>query len=264
MQKTTFEIPGMDCPSEEALLRMKLDGMTGITTLEFDLQQRTLAVYHSIHEHTIEQALHETGLGVRKVRSEAVEASAAPEHREQRRVLWTVLGINLAFFIIEMTTGLLSGSMGLVADSLDMLADSFVYGISLYAVGGTLVRKKRIASLAGYVQLALALAGFAEVLRRFIGAESMPDFRIMIIVSLFALVANSYCLYLLMKSKGRDEAHMKASMIFTSNDVIINIGVIAAGVSVFLLESGLPDLIVGSIVFLIVSRGAMRILSLGK
>ena len=32
--------------------------------------------------------------------------------------------------------------MGLVADSLDMLADSFVYGISLFAVGGTLIKKK--------------------------------------------------------------------------------------------------------------------------
>jgi Co/Zn/Cd efflux system component len=57
---------------------------------------------------------------------------------------------------------------------------------------------------------------------------------------------------------------MKASMIFTSNDVIINTGVILAGVLVLLTNSKYPDLIVGSIVFLIVVRGSFRILKLGK
>ena len=57
---------------------------------------------------------------------------------------------------------------------------------------------------------------------------------------------------------------MKASMIFTANDVIINIGVIIAGVLVYFMQSKYPDLIIGSIVFLIVVRGAIRILKLSK
>ena len=79
----------------------------------------------------------------------------------------------------------------------------------------------------------------------------------------YGLIHNAICLYLLQKSKSK-EAHMKASMIFTSNDVIINSGVILAGVLVLLTQSKYPDLIVGSIVFLIVSQGAFRILKLGK
>ena len=51
---------------------------------------------------------------------------------------------------------------------------------------------------------------------------------------------------------------MKASMIFTSNDVIINIGVIVAGVLVLLTQSKYPDLIIGAIVFLIVVRGGFQ------
>jgi len=74
------------------------------------------------------------------------------ENSNQKKLLWTVLAINFAFFVIEMATGLISRSMGLVADSLDMLADSLVYGISLFAVGGTLTKKKQIAKLAGYFQ----------------------------------------------------------------------------------------------------------------
>jgi hypothetical protein len=40
-----------------------------------------------------------------------------------------------------MATGLISKSMGLVADSIDMLADSFVYAISLIALGELLLKK---------------------------------------------------------------------------------------------------------------------------
>ena len=154
--------------------------------------------------------------------------------------------------------------MGLVADSLDMLADSFVYGMSLFAVGGTLLKKKQIAKLAGYFQITLAIIGFVEILRRFFGNEKLPDFSTMIVISMFALIANGACLYILQKSKSKEEAHMKASMIFTSNDVIINLGVIIAGVLVKYLNSSKPDLIIGSIVFVLVIQGAFRILKLSK
>ena len=145
-----------------------------------------------------------------------------------------------------------------------MLADSFVYGISLFEVGGTLTRKKRIAKLAGYIQITLAIIGFVEVLRRFFGDEKLPDFSTMIIVSILALVANGICLYILQKSKNKEEAHMKASMIFTSNDVIINLGVIIAGLLVNWLNSNKPDLIISTIVFALVIQGAIRILELRK
>ena len=42
---------------------------------------------------------------------------------------------------------------------------------------------------------------------------------------------------------------MQASMIFTSNDVIINSGVIVAGLLVNWLNSSYPDLIIGALVF---------------
>lgn len=264
MQKTEFKITKMDCPSEENLIRMKLDGISSIKHLDFDIPNRKLFVYHKEEDNLIETAILQLNLGGKKVSSELVEDFEVTENTNQKKLLWTVLAINFIFFVIEITTGIISKSMGLVADSLDMLADSFVYGISLFAVGGTLVRKKRIAKLAGYFQMVLALIGFIEVLRRFFGTEKLPDFTTMIIVSLLALTANGICLYLLQKSKSKEEAHMKASMIFTSNDVIVNLGVITAGVLVNWLNSSKPDLIIGSIVFILVIQGAIRILKLGK
>ena len=66
------------------------------------------------------------------------------------------------------------------------------------------------------------------------------------------------------QSKSKKEAHMKASMIFTSNDVIINLGIIVAGLLVNWLNSSKPDLIIGTIVFVLVIQGAFRILKLSK
>jgi Co/Zn/Cd efflux system component len=264
MKKTIFEITKMDCPSEENLIRMKLDGISSIANLDFDIPNRKLTIFHKGQLDQIEKSVLELNLGGKKISTEQTDQTEFKENTNQKKLLWTVLGINFAFFLIEMSIGLISKSMGLVADSLDMLADSFVYGISLFAVGGTLTRKKRIANLAGYFQITLAIIGFAEVLRRFFGAEKMPDFSTMIIVSIFALIANGICLYLLQKSKSKEEAHMKASMIFTSNDVIINLGVITAGFLVNWLNSNKPDLIIGTIVFALVIQGAIRILKLGK
>lgn len=264
MYKTIFEITKMDCPSEESLIRMKLDGISSIANLKFDIPNRKLTVFHSGKAELIEKSVIELNLGGKKISTEKTDQTDFKENTNQKKLLWAVLGINFVFFIIEMTTGIISKSMGLVADSLDMLADSFVYGISLFAVGGTLTRKKRIAKLAGYFQITLALLGFVEVLRRFFGTEKLPNFSTMIIVSVFALIANGVCLYILQKSKSKEEAHMKASMIFTSNDIIINLGVITAGVLVNWLSSNKPDLIIGTIVFVLVIQGAFRILKLSK
>lgn len=264
MNKTIFAITQMDCPSEENLIRMKLADIADIVSLEFDIPNRQLTVFHNENVEPIEQAIIELNLGGKKISTEQTEQTNFEENSNQQTLLWTVLGINFAFFLIEMTTGIISKSMGLVADSLDMLADSSVYGISLLAVGGTLTKKKRIAKIAGYLQITLATLGFIEVLRRFFGTENLPDFSTMIIVSVFALIANGVCLYLLQKSQSKEEAHIKASMIFTSNDVIINLGVITAGVLVHWLNSGKPDLIIGTIVFVLVIQGAFRILKLGK
>ncbi|WP_164674763.1 cation transporter [Flagellimonas maritima] len=262
MKKTIFEITKMDCPSEENLIRIKLDEISSIVNLDFDIPNRKLTVFHSGEIDQIEKSVLELNLGGRKISTEQTDQTVFKENEKQKKLLWSVLVINFAFFLIEMATGIISKSMGLVADSLDMLADSFVYGISLFAVGGTLIKKKRIAKLAGYFQITVAIIGFVEVLRRFFGDEKLPNFSTMIIVSIFALLANGICLYILQKTKRKDEAHMKASMIFTSNDVIVNLGVIIAGILVNWLSSNKPDLIIGTIVFILVVQGAFRILKL--
>ncbi|HOJ19326.1 MAG: cation transporter [Ignavibacteriales bacterium] len=261
MKESSFQIPQMDCPSEENLIRLTLQDEAQIASLDFDIPNRILTVFHTGDSQTISHKLERLSLGSKLIYSRESTPTLQKEHSAQRNILWTVLLINFAFFLIEVLTGWISGSMGLIADSLDMLADALVYGLSLIAVSAGLLFKKRVATLAGYLQITLAFLGFVEVIRRFLSPGDIPDFWMMIIISSLALLANSLSLFLLQKSKSK-ELHIQASMIFTSNDVIINAGVILAGIQVKLLNSGIPDLLIGTIVFILVIRGAFRILKL--
>ena len=262
MEKTTFRIAKMDCPSEEQLVRMKLEGLKNIRSLQFDIPGRRLTVYHTGSSDLISERLDTLALDTSMIETApADDIAIAGDQINEKKILWQVLYINFFFFLLEMLTGYLSRSMGLVADSLDMLADSIVYGLALFAVGGTLARKRNIAKVSGWFQLLLAILGVTEVIRRFINPESLPAFQAMIIISALALAGNAACLFLLQKSRS-NEVHMKATMIFTSNDVIVNLGVIMAGILVYLTTSQYPDLLIGLIVFVLVGRGAIRILRL--
>lgn len=262
--RTEYKVAKMDCPAEENLIRLKLEGLSQVKKLDFDIEARKLVIFHSEEVPEIEKSLIELDLGSKLLETKIIELEDnGDSEKSQAKLLWAVLIINFAFFIIEIAAGVISSSMGLIADSLDMLADAFVYGLSLWVVGASVASKKKVATISGYFQIVLAASGLAEIIRRFVGFEALPDFRTMIGISFLSLMANCVCLYLLQKSKSK-EAHMKASMIFTSNDVAINSGVILAGILVLVTGSKYPDLIVGAIIFLIVVRGAIRILELGK
>ncbi|WP_297334954.1 cation transporter [Algoriphagus sp.] len=264
MQKTTFHISDMDCPSEENLIRLKLQDQKSIRGLEFDLAKRELHVYEETPSPNLQEILESLRLGSKKIQTQRVAPTHLPRFlHPEKKLLWTVLGINFLFFLVEMLFGWISCSLGLIADSLDMLADSFVYGISLLAVGAGMSRQKKIAGLAGIFQLFLAILGIWEVIRRFLTVEESPEYSLMISISFLALIANATCLKLLQSSKS-EAAHMKASMIFTSNDILINLGVISAGLLVLWFDSAIPDLLIGMLVFVWVTRGAVRIIKLSE
>lgn len=254
----------MDCSAEEQLVRMKLSSSQYVKRLHFDLPNRQLAVVHAGPIEPIAKSLDELRLDSTLLGTENIEfAELTEEAPNDRHLLVTVLLINAFFFVLEIITGFFARSMGLVADSLDMLADALVYGLALYAVGRAATLQKSIARMSGYFQLALAIGGLIEVIRRFISPEPVPNFWLMMTISFLALIGNSASLLLLNRSKSQ-QAHMQASQIFTSNDVIANIGVIVAAGFVYMTNSPLPDLAIGLVVFTLVARGAFRIFQLAR
>ena len=176
----------------------------------------------------------------------------------ERATLWKLLLINGVMFLAEALAGWWGESTGLLADSLDMFADASVYGIALFAVGRSHDLQLRSAIASGLMQIALGLGVLFEVVRRFVfGSE--PVSTLMIAVGVTALVANVSCLLLLAKHR-KGGIHMRASWIFSTNDVIANVGVIVSGALVMYFNSRFPDLLIGTVVSLFVLAGGYRIL----
>jgi hypothetical protein len=262
-----FSLPKMDCPSEERLIRMSLEGTPGLASLAFDLERRELRVLHEGPVEVLSSQLGKLGLGAKLINSSREEprphggSKAVPPTAEQEaRVLKSLLGINAVMFIVELVTGWLAQSTGLVADSLDMFADAAVYGLALFAVGRAAGHKMRAARLSGWLQVLLALGAMSEVLRRLV-AGSEPEPPLMMSIALMALLANLTCLALLSRHR-EGGVHMKASWIFSTNDVLANLGVITAGLIVGMTGSRYPDLVIGAIISVLVLNGARRILRL--
>ena len=264
---SVYTVPKMDCPSEERMIRLALNGFEDIRGLSFDLSDRRLKVVHDGEAEPITAKLATLGLGASLQETaaadpesiKAVGDTAISAEQESGTLRW-LLGINAVLFVVEMTAGLIAHSTGLIAESLDNFADAAVYGLALYAVGHSVKMQVRAAHLAGVLQLILAVGVLAEVVRRFVfGSE--PESLVMMGIAFIALIANTTCLLLISKHR-EGGAHMKASWIFSANDVVINLGVITAGALVAWTGSNYPDLIIGSIAGVIVLNGARRILAL--
>ena len=264
---SVYAVPKMDCPSEERMIRLALNGFEEIRALSFDLSNRRLKVVHDGEAEPITAKLATLGLGASLQETviadpETIKAaeSSAVSATQESGTLRVLLGINAIMFVVEMTAGLIAQSTGLIADSLDMFADAAVYGLALYAVGRSAKMQVRAAHLAGVLQLILAIGVLVEVVRRFVfGSE--PESLMMMAIAFVALIANTSCLLLISKHR-EGGAHMKASWIFSANDVVINLGVITAGALVAWTGSNYPDLIIGTIAGVIVLNGARRILAL--
>ena len=263
MQKTTFDVPKMDCAAEEQLVRMALEGRQGIKNVDADLGARRLTVVHEGHADDVAGALAPLNLGARALETTTASESdevGTPTQADEARTLKIVLVINAAMFVGEVVGALLADSSALLADSLDMFADAAVYGIALYGVHRARTTQLKAARLSGILQLLLAFGALSEVVRRALfGSE--PEAPLMIVIAAVALAANAASMWLLSRHRGGG-AHMKASWIFTTNDVIANIGVIAAAVLVRLLSSPVPDLVVATAIAIVVLNGAIRILRL--
>ena len=77
MDKTTFHITDMDCPSEEQMIRMRLADIDGLEKLAFDIGERRLDAYHHGSSEEISEALAGLNLGARRVAHQERSGSRA-------------------------------------------------------------------------------------------------------------------------------------------------------------------------------------------
>ena len=189
---------------------------------------------------------------------EEAEVELDAEDAAERRTLAWVLVINLFQVVLAGVVGVLAESTGLLGAALDNLGDAAVYVVSLYAVGRPVVAKARAARLSGLLLIVLSVALLVEVVRRYV-TGSDPIGLAMLVTAIVNAASNLVCLRLL-RAHRRHGVHVKASWIFTTNDMIANLGIVASGIAVMVFKSPLPDLLIGLVVIGIVIRGGWEIL----
>lgn len=175
------------------------------------------------------------------------------------RVLWVVLTINAAMFIIEGAAGLAAHSTSLLADALDMLGDALVYGFSLFVLAKSARWNAGAALTKGIFMLAFGLAVLAEAVHKMI-VPVMPTVEAMGIVGLVALTANLVCFFLLYRHRD-DNLNMSSTWLCSRNDLIANTGVLLAAAGSYWLVSRWPDILVGLVIAGLFLRSSATVLS---
>src|SRR5262245_30219636 len=175
-----------------------------------------------------------------------------------RRVLWAVLGINAAMFLVEIGAGVAAGSASLQADALDFLGDAANYAISLLVVGMALRYRASAALAKGITMSAFGLWVIGVACWHALHG-TLPQAFTMGGVGFAALVANALSFYLLWQHRPGD-ANMRSAWIGTRNDVLGNLAVLSAALGVFGTGTGWPDVIVATVMAILALQGSATVI----
>lgn len=178
--------------------------------------------------------------------------------RRYFRVLWAVIAINAAMFLVEMVAGQLAGSQALQADALDFLGDTLTYGISLAVIGRSLALRSMAALAKGVSLLLMGLFVFGSTLYHVL-VLGLPRAEIMGSIGFLALAANLASVFLLLRYKDGD-ANVRSVWLCSRNDAIGNVAVVFAALGVWGTASAWPDLIVAAVMATLFLNSAIQIL----
>lgn len=177
--------------------------------------------------------------------------------RQERRVLTTVLAINLATFALMVAAALQSGSSSLLSGGLDNLGDALTYAVSLAVIGSSLQVKARVALLKSALILCAAVAVAVQIAWR-LAHPATPIFETIGVAALLNLVANLACLRLLHPYRHGD-VNMASAWECSRNDVGEGFAVLAAALGVWLFDNGWPDLLIAAALLVMFLRSSLRV-----
>ena len=179
-------------------------------------------------------------------------------HDRQRSTLIKVLLINAIMFISIAVAAFYGKSTALLSDSLDNLGDALTYSLSLFAVSKGPVIKARIALFKGGLIFIAACFVMAQIIHRLVNPV-LPSYEIMSIFSIAGLVANGLCLFLLWRHRDED-INMSSVFECSRNDIASNVSVILAAAGVWIFNSGLPDIIIATLLVVLLLRSSARVI----
>ena len=176
-----------------------------------------------------------------------------------RRALWWVVILNVGFGIVELVGGFIANSQALKADALDFLGDGSITFVGLLALGWAAATRARVAMTQGLFLGTLGLAVIAMAVWRALNAIP-PEPELMGGIGIAALIVNVTAAMILARFRDAGDAQARAIWLFSRNDAINNVAVIAAAALVFWLDSAWPDIIVAAVIAVIFLQSAWEII----
>ena len=179
-------------------------------------------------------------------------------HERQRGTLIKVLLINAIMFIVIAIAAFYGQSTSLLSDSLDNLGDALTYALSFYAVSKGTETKARVALFKGGLIFLAASFVVAHIIYRLI-TPVIPSYEVMSIFSLVGLVGNGFCLFLLWRHRNED-INMSSVFECSRNDIASNLSVILAAIGVWIFNSGIPDIIIATLLATLLLTSSARVI----
>lgn len=161
-----------------------------------------------------------------------------------RRVVGLVALLNVAYFGVEFAVAIAIGSVSLFADSIDFLEDASVNFLIFVALGWSALRRARTGMALACILLVPGLAALWTAWEKF-GSPIPPDPLPLSLAGVGALVVNMICALMLARYRSHRGSLSRAAFLSARNDVLANLGIIAAGLVTAATVSAWPDLIVG-------------------
>lgn len=177
---------------------------------------------------------------------------------KQRSTLIKVLWINAVMFISVAIAAFYGKSTALLSDSLDNLGDALTYGLSLFAVSKGQATKAKVALFKGGLIFVAAIVVVAQIIYRLI-SPVLPSYEVMSIFSLAGLLANGLCLFLLWHHR-REDINMSSVFECSRNDIATNLSVIVAAIGVWVFNSGLPDIIIATLLAVLLLKSSAHVI----
>ena len=173
------------------------------------------------------------------------------------KLLLLALGITLAFALVEIIGGILSGSLALLSDAGHMFTDVLALGLSL---GASLVTTKAderhtfgfhrieilVALVNGVILAVLSIIIIMEALER-IGQPPSVDSSLMLLVSMIGLGANLMGMYIL-RDKKKENLNVKGAYLHMLGDLLSSIGVILAALLILTFNLTVADAIISIVI----------------
>lgn len=175
-----------------------------------------------------------------------------------RRALLVVVVLNLGMGIAEMIGGVLAGSQALKADALDFLGDGTITLLGLLAIRWGSRWRAKSAMGQGVFLAALGVGVIANAAYRAF-VRRVPEADMMGVVGAIALAINVISALVLVPHR-KGDSNVRAVWLFSRNDAIGNVAVIAAAGLVYWTRSVWPDLIVAIVIAGLFLHSAVQIL----